>query len=80
MRNLQKKNTQGLSEGEKNMDSTASVQGPATLLYGKQRCLCSFCPSVHLTEIPAKTHVKGGKKGGLGVQLNELTVTFFFLT
>lgn len=62
------------------MDSIRLVHGPATLLFGKQRGLCSFYPSVHQSEIPAKTHVKGGKKGGLGVQLNELTVTFFFLT
>lgn len=80
MLNLQKKNTQGLSEGGENMDSTTLVQGPATLLSGKQRGLCSFCPSVHQSKIPAETHVKGGKKGGLGIQLNELTVTFFFLT
>lgn len=26
-----------------------------------------------------KHMLRGGKKGGLGVQLNELTVTFFFL-
>lgn len=65
MLNLQKENTLRLSEGVENTDSITSVQGPATLLFGKQRGLCSFYPSEHQSKIPAKTHVKeGGRREG----------------
>lgn len=66
MLNVQKENTQQLSERGENMDSITLVHGPATLLFGKQRGLCSFYPSVHQSEIPAKTHVKGGEEGRAG--------------
>lgn len=78
MVNLQKENTERQSEEAENLDSITSVQGLTTLLFGKQRSLYSFYPSVYQSKIPAKTHVKGGRREGWVFSWMNLLLPFFF--